>query len=205
MLHRMPFTLAILATILSYVWYFDPLVPNVSVAVPIVIVAALATWHCLRTGEWGFERRGLVPGLRAVALVLGPAVVLTLIAGASLGTVHDRRDFLGSLGALVVWGGAQQWVLQTVVLREAQRATSERWGILVAATLFAVVHLPNPFLTPVTFAAGLVWCAIYARHPNIVPMAIAHGLGTLAILYAFDDAITGRLRIGYSYLLLGVR
>jgi membrane protease YdiL (CAAX protease family) len=55
----------------------------------------------------------------------------------------------------------------------------------------------------VTFAGGLVWCAIYARHPNIVPLAISHALGTLAILHAFDPDVTGRLRIGYSYLQLG--
>jgi membrane protease YdiL (CAAX protease family) len=74
----------------------------------------------------------------------------------------------------------------------------------VAASLFAVVHLPNPFLTAVTFAGGLAWCTIYARFPNIVPLAISHALGTLAILYAFDEGITGRLRIGDSYLQLGI-
>jgi hypothetical protein len=40
------------------------------------------------------------------------------------------------------------------------------------------------------------------RHPNVLPLALSHALGTLAILYAFDEAITGRLRVGYSYLQL---
>lgn len=64
-------------------------------------------------------------------------------------------------------------------------------------------RMPNPFLTAVTFVAGLAWCGIYARHPNIVPLAISHALGTLAILHAFDPDVTGRLRIGQSYLQLG--
>ena len=104
---------------------------------------------------------------------------------------------------LVLWGGAQQWVLQTVVLRECQRATSRRTGIFLAALLFGVVHLPNPFLAPVTFGAGLLWCWLYDRYPNIVPLALSHALGTLAVLHAFDQDITGRLRIGAAYLRLG--
>jgi membrane protease YdiL (CAAX protease family) len=125
-----------------------------------------------------------------------------VFVGLWAGTLHDRRDFLGSLGALVVWGGAQQWILQTVVLREAQRVTSQRAAILIAATLFAIVHLPNPFLTSLTFAGGIAWCATYARYPNVLPLAMSHGLAELAILYAFNEGITGRLRIGYSYLQL---
>lgn len=199
----MPFTLAILAAILSYVWFFDHRLPRGFVNVPISLVAALGIWHSTQTGEWGFDRRALLPSLRVVALMTIPAVVTILVAGAWLGTLHDRRDFLGSLGGLVVWGGAQQWILQTVVLRETQRATSPGWGVLLAAALFAAVHLPNPFLALVTFVGGLGWCAIYQRYPNILPLALSHGLGTLAILYAFDPALTGRLRIGYSYLLLG--
>ncbi len=193
----------ILAVILSYTWYVAPRTPHQFAAVPMALVAALGVWRAVRTGEWGFRRRALLPGLRAAALVTVPAVIVILAAGAWLGTVHDRRDFLGNLGALVLWGGAQQWILQTVVLRETERATSPAWAIVVAAALFAAVHLPNPFLTAVTFAGGLAWCAIYTRHPNVLPLALSHALGTLAILYAFDEAITGRLRIGYSYLQLG--
>lgn len=199
----MRLTAATLAIILSYTWYVAPRTPHQFAVVPIVLVAALGLWRAARTGEWGLEWRAFVPALRAVAMITIPAVLFIIAAGASLGTLHDRRDFLGSLGALVVWGGAQQWILQTVVLREAQRVASPAWAVVLAAALFAVVHLPNPFLTAVTFAGGLAWCAIYTRHPNILPLALSHALGTLAILYAFDEAITGRLRIGYSYLQLG--
>jgi hypothetical protein len=45
-----------------------------------------------------------------------------------------------------------------------------------------------------------LWCRIYDRFPNILPLAASHALGTLAILYAFDGDSTGRLRIGLSYL-----
>lgn len=199
----MRFTLAILTVILLHTWYLDPLLPRTHAGpLPIVIVAALGVWHSARTGEWGLAGRAFRPGLRATAVITLPAIALIFLAGAWRGSIHDRRDFVGNLAWLVVWGGAQQWILQTVVLYESQRATTRRAGIVIAASLFAAVHLPNPPLTALTLAGGLAWCTIYDRHPNLVPLALSHALSTLAILYAFDDSITGRLRIGYGYLLL---
>ena len=198
----MPFTSVIVASVLVHVWLLEGSGPRRLVLVPATLVVALTIVHNLRHHEWGFAWGALRPGLwRALAITLVIALLLLAI-GAAAGTLHDRRDFLGSLAPLVVWGAAQQWVLQTVVLREAQRATSPQRGALVAALLFGAVHLPNPFLAPVTAFGALVWCRLYDRYPNIIPLALSHGLSTLAIRYAFDDAITGRLRIGASYLQL---
>jgi membrane protease YdiL (CAAX protease family) len=195
-----PFTVSVLTCILAYVWLIEPNVPRNAVVIPAAVVVILTMWHDLRYHDWGFSWSALVPGLWRALVVSFAALLLILGAGVALGTLHDRRDFLGSLAPLVLWGGAQQWVLQTVVLREAQRASSRAKGILIAAVLFGVVHLPNPLLAPVTAAAALVWCWLYDRHPNIVPLALSHGLGTLALRYAFDEAMIGRLRIGAAYL-----
>jgi len=196
----MPFTAAIMTCVLSYVWIIEPKVPRSAVLVPAAVLVILTAWHDLRRGEWGFSASALLPGLWRAVAVTFVAVLLIVGAGAGIGTLHDRRDFLGSLAPLVLWGGAQQWVLQTVVLREAQRTSSRAKGILIAAVLFGVIHLPNPLLAPLTGAAALIWCRLYDRHPNIIPLAFSHGLGTLALRYAFDETITGHLRIGAAYL-----
>jgi membrane protease YdiL (CAAX protease family) len=198
----LPFTTTILASILIYTWFVEGQTAREAVFIPGTLVVILTVCHDLRHADWGVSRPALGPGLRSVLAVTCPVLLVILAVGATIGTLHDRRDFLGSLAPLVVWGGAQQWVLQTVVLREAQRATSRRRGIVIAAVLFSAVHLPNPFLTAVTLVSGLLWCWLYDRHPNILPLALSHALGTLAILYAFDAEITGRLRIGASYLRL---
>ena len=189
-----------MACVLVYVWAIEPITGRAAVLFPAAALVGLTTWHDLRYRDWGFSWRALVPGLwRALAVTL-VAVVVILGSGAALGTLHDRRDFLGSLAPLVLWGGAQQWVLQTLVLREAQRASSRARGIVIAAVLFGALHLPNPLLAPVTAVAAVVWCRLYDRYPNIIPLALSHGLGTLALRYAFNEAITGRLRIGAAYL-----
>ena len=198
----MPFTAAIVSSVLIYIWTIEGRAPRSVVFIPGTLVVALTIGYNLRRGEWGFSWTALGPGLRAALAMTLPLALLILGIGAAIGTLHDRRDFLGHLGGLFVWGGAQQWVLQTVVLREAQRTTSRWTGIVVAALLFGAVHAPNPFLAPVTAGAALMWCWLYDRYPNIIPLALSHALGTLAILYAFDETITGRLRIGMSYLRL---
>ena len=189
-----------MASVLVYVWVIEPRTPRSAVLAPAAALVILTIWHDVRYRDWGFSWRALVPGLWRSLAVTCVAALLILGAGAALGTLHDRRDFLGNLAPLVLWGGAQQWVLQTLVLREAQRASSRARGVVIAAVLFGVIHLPNPFLAPVTGVAALVWCRLYDRYPNIIPLALSHGLGTLALRYAFDEAMIGRLRIGAAYL-----
>jgi hypothetical protein len=60
-------------------------------------------------------------------------------------------------------------------------------------------------LTALTFAGAWCWGVIYDRHPNVVPLAVSHAVGTLALRYAFDPDTLGRLRVGYSYLLLAAK
>lgn len=194
--------LAITATVLAYIWLVEGIVDRRWVYAAAAVVVAIAAWHDRRSGEWGFDRAALARGSRVTALWTAAAVAGIFAAGALAGTIHDRRDFLGSFLALVIWGGAQQWVLQTAVLRDCQRAAGRTAGIGVAALLFGLVHMPNVFLTTMTTIGALIWCAIYDRYPNVIPLAVSHALATLAILYAFDEGITGRLRIGASYLRL---
>lgn len=197
----MPHTLAIVAMVFAYLWVADPLV-NVRgpwVALPVVLILAVSVRHNMKTRAWGFSRRAFWPAL-------GWSTVLTATLGAALWFIGHAQgappvrpapllDFL----YVIVWGGAQQFVLQTVILRESQHAV-RRGATTLAAAIFASVHLPNPFLTIVTFVGALAWCGIYARHPNIVPLALSHATATVIILMSFNRDITGGLRTGWRYL-----
>jgi Type II CAAX prenyl endopeptidase Rce1-like len=124
------------------------------------------------------------------------------LAGSRLGTWHGPRDPWTSLALLIPWGFGQQFALHTVFLREAQSTVGRAAGIVLAAALFAALHLPNPLLSVMTFAGALAWCWIYDRYPNLLPLALSHALLTLAILCAFDESMTGHLRVGAAYLSL---
>ena len=195
-----PMTIAILTAVLSYTWLLEPRVGHNFVGLPVAVVAATGVLNAFRTGEWGVAPRALIPGLRAATLFTMPLVAIFLAAGAALGTLHHRGNVWVTFGGLLVWGASQQWILQTVILREAQRASSRTTGAIVAALLFGALHLPNPLLTTVTLVGALGWCAIYDRYPSIIPLALSHAIGTLALMHAFDDRIIGGLHVGYSYL-----
>lgn len=200
-----PLTIAILTAVLAYTWLLEPRLGRDFVGIPVAVVAAIGVLNAFRTGEWGLAPRALLRGLRAAALFTIPFGATLLAAGAALGTLHHRENGLATFGGLFVWGASQQWILQTVILREAQRASSRTTGAIVAALLFGALHLPNPLLTIVTLMGALGWCAIYDRYPNIIPLALSHALGTLALMHAFDDRMIGGLRVGYSYLMLDGR
>jgi membrane protease YdiL (CAAX protease family) len=193
----MPFTLAILAVVSSWTWFLEQRAPGRGVIAIGLVVVALTTWHDARHRAWGFDWRAFWPALWRVLAVTLAAGLVMLAAGAVLETLHDRRDFLGSLVPLIAWALAQQWVLQSVILAEAQRATSRQTGVWITAAIFGAIHLPNPLLSAVTFGGGLLWCGIYTRYPNILPLALSQALGTLAILHSFSPAIRAACGSGF--------
>ena len=198
----MKFSLAILAVVLTDTWVLDPIAPGWVTAIPVALVLGLAIWHAVGSGDWGITPAAFLPALWRSAAITAAAALAMYVAGSSRGTWHDRREAWTSLGLLIAWGFGQQFALHTVFLREAQTVLGRPAGVWLAAIFFAVLHLPNPLLSAMTFTGALAWCWIYDRHPNLLPLALSHAVLTLAILYAFDEAVTGHLRVGAAYLSL---
>jgi membrane protease YdiL (CAAX protease family) len=196
----MLFTVAIVGVVLAYTWVIDPIAPSWVAAVAGSLVIALAVWRALKTGDWGLEPSAFLPALGWSAVITCAGALVMYAAGSRLGTLHDRPDLWGNFAVLIPWALGQQFALQTVLLRESQATVSKPAGIWLAALLFASLHLPNPFLAGATFIGALAWCRVYDRYPNLLPLALSHAVLTLAILYAFDDRITGGLRVGSAYL-----
>ena len=106
-----------------------------------------------------------------------------------------------TFGFLFIWALGQQFALQTVFFEESLKTLKNgRKAVLIAATIFAALHLPNPFLTVATWAGAAVWCSIYRRHPNLLPLAASHAICSMALMTAFSREVTGAMRVGYSYL-----
>ena len=196
----MPYTAAIAAIILGYTWVAAPLgtVRGPWLVLPVVLVIALTIAHNRRTRDWGFNAKAFWPALGLAAILTAVFSGILWWAGRQFGPPPHRDAPLLDFLYVVVWGGAQQFVLQTVVFREAH-SVARRAAVPLAAAIFAAFHLPNPFLVIVTFIGGLIWCAIYARHPNLVPLALSHAAATVIILMSFNLATTGALRTGWRY------
>lgn len=100
----------------------------------------------------------------------------------------------------VAWGLVQQYVLQAFINRRAQEIFGAGWrSVLLVALVFALLHLPNPWLSAATFLGGLVWAYTYQRAPNLIALALSHAVMTWVLVSTIPaDALHG-LRVGYKY------
>ena len=98
------------------------------------------------------------------------------------------------------WGLVQQYVLQGFINRRAQLLWGPSWfSILLVAVIFAGLHLPNPWLTMITFAGGVIWAAVYQRAPNIFALAVSHSVMTWVLVSTLPASALNHLRIGFKY------
>ena len=193
-------SLAIVTTVLTYTWILAPITPRWTALVAGVIVLALAVWRAWTSDEWGLAPSHFRPSLQRTAIFTAAAAAVLGVAGWLHGSWHARTLTVPDLAILALWALGQQFALQIALLRELQAASSRTIGVVIAAVLFAALHLPNPFLSTVTLVAALAWCRIYDRHPHVIPLALSHTLLTIVVLTALDDSATGRLRVGIVYL-----
>jgi membrane protease YdiL (CAAX protease family) len=151
--------------------------------------------------EIGFRWDNLMPALKNLLLPTLVAAVAILIVGWSSGGLR-----FGSLAArprfllLPIWALAQQYVLQGFVNRRAQMALGiGAPSVVVVATMFALLHLPNLPLSAATFLGGLVWAWAYQRTPNLLAPAISHSVLSLMLAFSWPPAWLNSLRVGFKY------
>ena len=67
---------------------------------------------------------------------------------------------------------------------------------VLAGTIFAALHWPNPVLMPLTWIGGVAMSWLFAREHNILPLAAGQGiLGTL-VWWAIPTAWHHAMRVG---------
>jgi CAAX prenyl protease-like protein len=155
-----------------------------------------------------FWRQSLeLPRLKTslVLIVIGMLVAgSVMLLAAWMGTLHvlfGRRNVLAHAWGYLVWALLQQYLQQCFFFVRIERFVQS--GLLasfIAAAMFAMVHLPNPVLTPVTFIGGWILSEIYRRYRTILPLGIVHGMVGLALAVSIPDGIMHHMRVGLGYL-----
>ncbi len=203
---------SVVSSILIAEWILSAVMgrSRLAVAIPIALAFALMIGSHYLRGEtlrdMGFRFDNF---LRAVKFLLLPMLVTAggcLVAGWVLGGEtnflrwHAGRPIAGQLILGLGWGLVQQYVLQGFVNRRAEIVWGQGWrSILLVAIVFGGLHLPNPWLTGVTFVGGLIWAAVYQKAPNLFALAVSHSVMTWVLVSTLPASALNHLRIGFKY------
>jgi Type II CAAX prenyl endopeptidase Rce1-like len=111
----------------------------------------------------------------------------------------DLKHFFGYMGFCLLQQVGMNSYLTNRLLGVMK---SPAMASLLAGTIFAALHWPNPLLIPLTLLGGTVMAWFFAQERNIIPLAIGQGiLGTL-VWWAFPLAWHHGMRVGpgfYTY------
>lgn len=193
------------ALILSYEWLWNGAFAG-HVPVLLALYLGIGVSSHIRRGETlaniGFRFHDVVPALRQALLFVGPLVLVVTAIGLALGTLRppqwDAR--WTDVARWTAWVLLQEYGLLSFYYRRQGEILSGKWPpILAAAACFALFHLPNPFLTPVSFFAGVLSCWLYRRVPNVPVLALMHAILSFALSHALPHEITFGLRVGPGF------
>lgn len=135
------------------------------------------------------------------ALLLAGLIILIAAHLHTLHAPHTASRFIARFWGYALWAFAQQILLQDVFLRRLLvLVPSPRRAALAAAVIFALAHLPNPILTPITFVWGLLSCLLFLRYRNLIPLAIAHAAMGITLAITIPAPLIHNMRVGLGFL-----
>jgi membrane protease YdiL (CAAX protease family) len=179
----------------------NKLVWAIPITMAFVLIIASHRAHKETAREVGWRLDNLPEAVRLLLLPTLCAVVLILLLGWLLGSLRLewsqlRPRFLW----LPAWGLLQQYVMQGFVNRRAQIIWGRGWpSILLVGIVFALLHLPNLWLTVATFTGGLILAYVYQRVPNLLALALSHGLVSLLMVSTLPTTALHSMRVGFKF------
>ena len=190
------------ALILAVIWTEQPLQRWLYFAAigwfSLSIISTFPGWQTMGCCTSGFWR-----SLWVIAAALLIAATTTGIA-VSLHTLHHPggpSEWIQTFGGYTIWALTQQFLLQGYFLVRLLRVVSNRTAAAaIAAVVFAIAHLPNPILTPITLFWGLVACLVFMRSRNIFPLAIAHAICGICLAITIPPSMLHNMRVGLGYI-----
>lgn len=196
---------ALIALLLSYIWGWHGAFHGSNFVVLGLYFGIGITSHILRREsphDIGFRLDNVPGALLNTAMIVVPAIAITLLIGLALDSWHFNSPEHALLGApwLLAWALAQQYGLLCLFYRRfLEIFGKETWAAASASLAFAAFHLPNPFLVPVTLAAGLAACTLYRREPNVLVIGLAHAMISYFLFCSLPLSITHGLRVGPGF------
>lgn len=140
---------------------------------------------------------------RLCSKILAPCTFAVVMLGLFLGGLHrsivpllEPRHFFGYMAFCLL----QQVGLNSLVTNRLLASIGNPVrASLAAGLLFAMLHLPNPVLVPVTAIGGFLLAWLFAKERNILPLAIWQGILGALVWWAFPVAWHHAMRVGPGF------
>jgi membrane protease YdiL (CAAX protease family) len=199
---------AMAALILSYIWLWEDSFDD-SFYLCLALYLGIGLAGHLRRGETardiGLRVDNLGPALLQALVFVGPLILISPIVGLALDTIRLLPGaswwWIPGAAERFASGTLQQYGLLCFFYRRMQELIPGTWPpLLSAAGVFALFHLPNPFLTVVTLGAGILSCWLYRRVPNLWALGLSHALLSMSISRSLPLGLTVHMRVGPGYL-----
>lgn len=196
----------VLAVLLFHLWTDSrevfPRAARTATTIAIVAVVAGLLWRdrC-EWRSWGLLPDRPAAGLASLGAATAVAVTALAAVGSWLGTFGNARDVGHWLGQVWYLEAGQQILLQ-LVLAPRLRVILGGPSVIVsaaAAALFALTHLPNPLLVPLTALAGFAWCEWFRHYRNFAAVWASHLILGWTTLVSLDGELLRRMRVGIAY------
>ncbi len=173
-------------------------------AIPVALAFVLMLISHKERGETprdiGFRLDNFLSAARSLLLPTVGAVLLIAAVAWMLNQNFISAPWRNRFLLLPVWALVQQYALNGFINRRAQLGMGKGWqSVLVVALIFGLLHLPNPLLSLLTFAGGLIWAFVYQRHPNLFALALSHSIISITLALAVSSKWLDSLRVGFKF------
>ena len=190
------------ALILLVIWTPRPL-QRVLWMVAVGAVAAILYFSFDGLDSMGLRRKNLLRSLwgAGAALAVSAIVITVALWSHTLHVPESPVAFIKTYWGYALWSFVQQFLMQCFFLsRIARLLPAGKSAALATAVIFALAHLPNPILTPVTLLWGFAACLLFLHYRNLYPLAMAHAILGITVAIAIPGPAVHNMRVGLGYL-----
>lgn len=193
---------AVYASILLYIWKWHR--PHPLLWIPILGFIVLTHFlHRDTRREMGIlidQAREAARLILPLALVIYGAVALWALLAHRFAMPWPCNIAVGRVAIYAVWCCFQQYLMECYFYRRLTTVLrSPHLSAIVVALMFGGAHVPNLVLISATIVGGFILSEVFARHPNIWPLALAQFAGGLLIAAVLPVSITHQMRVGPAY------
>jgi membrane protease YdiL (CAAX protease family) len=167
-----------------------------------VIWVGVCCWRSFESWRaMGWQTRNLLRSAWVVALALAMAGVAVAVS-MKLGTLHAPAGpvlFVKTYFGYAIWSLAQQFLLVDFFMGRLLRLVPAKAAVAVTAIIFALAHVPNPVLAPLTLVWGAAACLIFLEYRNLWSLGVAHAIFGICVAVAVPAHLTHNMRVGLGY------